>query len=83
MEPNSKLIPILMARRYATVKETPLIKETLIVNARDSTMLMKLLGDITPTEIAMFMVTIYTKSTRQSTSLYSSSQRNRQMAGDI
>lgn len=63
MEPNSKLILILMAKRYANVKETPLIKETLIVNARDFTMLTKLLGDTTPTEIAMFMVITFTKST--------------------
>ena len=61
MEPNSKLIPTLMGKKYANVKETPLIKEILIVNARDSTMLMKLLGDMTPTEIAMFMAITFTK----------------------
>jgi len=58
MEPNSKLILIHMVKRYATVN----LKEFLIVNARDSTMLMKLHGDMTPTEIAMSMDSIFTKS---------------------
>jgi hypothetical protein len=57
MEQNSKLILTLMAKRYANVN----LKEFLIVNARDSTMLMKLHGDMTPTEIAMSMVIIFTK----------------------
>jgi len=59
MEPNSKLILTLMARKYANVN----LKGTLIVNARDSTMTMKLLGVMTLTEIAMSLVTIFTKST--------------------
>jgi hypothetical protein len=57
MELNLKLIPTLMGKKYANVN----LKEILIVNARDSIMLMKLLGDMTPTEIAMFMVITFTK----------------------
>src|SRR5512139_1415214 len=59
MEQNSKLILILMVKKYANVN----LKEFLIVNARDSTMLMKLLGVMTLTEIAMSMVITFTKST--------------------
>jgi hypothetical protein len=59
MEPNSKFIPIHMVKEYAIVN----LKKTLIVNARDSTMPMKLLGDMTLTEIVMSMATIFTKST--------------------
>ena len=59
MEQNSKLIPTHMVKKYAIVN----LKKTLIVNARDSIMLMRLLGDMTLTEIAMSMVTIFTKST--------------------
>lgn len=57
MEPNSKSILTRMARRYATVN----LKEFLNATARDSTMLMRLLGDMTLTEIAMSMATIFTK----------------------
>ncbi len=59
MEPNSKLILILMVKRYANVKETTHI----IVSARDSTMLMKLLGVMTLTEIAMSMGITFIRST--------------------
>lgn len=57
MELNSKPILTRMARRYATVN----LKEFLNATARDSIMLMKLLGVMTLTEIAMSMVTIFTK----------------------
>lgn len=56
MELNSKFILIRMVEKYASVKKT------LIVNARDSTMLMKLLGVMTLTEIVMFLVITFTKS---------------------
>jgi len=60
MELNLKLILIPMVKRYANVNP----KEFLIVNARDSIMsltLMKLLGDMTPTEIVMSMVITFKK----------------------
>ncbi len=57
MVQNSKLIPILMVRRYANAKEL------LTVTARDSTMQKMLLWVTIPTEIAMSLVTTYTKST--------------------
>ncbi len=59
MVQNSKLIPTLMVRRYANVN----LKKLLTVTARDSTMPKMLLWVMTPTEIATFLVTTYTKST--------------------
>jgi hypothetical protein len=56
MVQNSKLIPTLMVRRYVNANLAT-------VNARDSTMLKMLLLVMTPTEIAMSLVTTFTKST--------------------
>ena len=53
---NSKPTLILMARRYANAN-------LIVVNARGSTMLNMLLGVMTLTEIATFLVTTFTKST--------------------
>jgi len=59
MAQNSKLIPTLMVRRHANVN----LKKLLTVTVRDSTMPKMLLGVMTPTEIATYLVTTYTKST--------------------
>ena len=59
MAQNSKLIPTLMVRRYANVN----LKKLLTVTVRDSTMPKMLLLAMTLTEIAMSLVTTYTKST--------------------
>ena len=56
MAQNSKLIPTLMVRRYVSANLAT-------VNARDSTTLKMLLLAMTPTEIAMSLVTTFTKST--------------------
>jgi len=48
-----------MVRRYANVN----LKKILTVTVRDSTMPKMLLGVMTPTEIAMSLVTTFTKST--------------------
>jgi hypothetical protein len=57
MELNSKLILIHMGKKYANVNPK------IIANARDSTMPMRLLADMILIEIAMSLVTIFTKST--------------------
>lgn len=56
MELNLKLILILMVKKYANVNP-------IIVNVRDSTMLMRLLGVMTLTEIVMSLAITFTKST--------------------
>jgi hypothetical protein len=59
MVQNSKLIQTLMVRRYANVN----LKKLLTVTVRDSTMPKMLLGVMTPTETATYLVTTFTKST--------------------